>query len=113
MRVAGADTLRLYAPNDDAWPARLTALGDGMPLLLWCYGDPSALNREHATAIAGSRAATAYGAHVAVTLTSDLMREGHAMIGGAAYDIDRAATPSALAEEGTAVVVLAGGVDRP
>jgi len=103
----------IITPEDDEWPARLTALGDCMPLLLWCDGDPSALNREHATAIAGYRAATPYGEHAAMTLTSDLVREGHAIITGAAYGIDGAATRSTIAEEGTAVAVLAGGVDRP
>ncbi|SDZ48335.1 DNA-processing protein DprA [Herbiconiux ginsengi] len=103
----------ILTPEDDTWPARLSALGDAEPLLLWCAGDTSTLNEEQATAITGSRAATSYGEHVAMTLASDLLREGHAIVTGAAYGIDGAATRATLADSGTAIVVLAGGVDRP
>jgi predicted Rossmann fold nucleotide-binding protein DprA/Smf involved in DNA uptake len=30
----------ILTPEDDAWPARVTALGNGMPLLLWCDATP-------------------------------------------------------------------------
>lgn len=103
----------ILTPEDAGWPTRLAALGDAAPLLLWCRGNIEALTSEHATAIAGSRAASSYGEHVAMNLTSDLVANGHVIITGAAYGIDGMATRAALASGGTPVVVLAGGVDRP
>lgn len=103
----------ILTPEADQWPSRLALLGDAMPLLLWCNGTPDALNADHVTAITGSRAASTYGEHVATTLATDLVHEGHAIVTGAGYGIDGAATRATLAAEGTAVVVLAAGVDRP
>jgi DNA processing protein len=103
----------ILTPEDAGWPTRLAALGDTAPLLLWCRGNLEALTAEHATAISGSRAATTYGEHAALNLTSDLVANGHVIITGAAYGIDGMATRATLASGGTPVVVLAGGVDRP
>ncbi|NQX37074.1 DNA-processing protein DprA [Herbiconiux sp. VKM Ac-2851] len=103
----------ILTPEDDAWPAALHDLGDAAPLLLWCDGNPDVLNAERVTAIAGSRAATSYGEHVALSITTDLVAAGHAIVTGAAYGIDGMATRATLANSGTPIVVLAGGVDRP
>lgn len=102
----------ILTPEDAGWPTRLAALGDSAPLLLWCRGNLEALTAERATAFTGSRAATAYGEHATMTLTSDLVADGHVIITGAAYGIGGTATRTALASGGTPVVVLAGGVDR-
>lgn len=102
----------ILTPEDAGWPTRLAALGNTAPLLLWCHGNLEALTAERATAISGSRAATTYGEHVAMNLTSDLVAAGHVIITGAAYGIDGMATRATLASGGTPVVVLAGGVDR-
>jgi DNA processing protein len=103
----------ILTPEDDSWPASLDDLGDAAPVLLWCNGNPDVLNAERVTAIAGSRAATNYGEHIALTLTTDLVAAGHAIVTGAAYGIDGMATRATLASSGTPIVVLAGGVDRP
>ncbi|MCS5735669.1 DNA-processing protein DprA [Herbiconiux daphne] len=102
----------ILTPEDAGWPTRVAALGDAAPLLFWCRGNLEALNSEHSTAISGSRAATTYGEHVAMNLTSDLVANGHVIITGAAYGIDGMATRATLASGGTPAVVLAGGVDR-
>ncbi|NYE18109.1 DNA protecting protein DprA [Microbacterium immunditiarum] len=61
----------------------------------------------------GSRAATSYGEHVATELTTALVERGHAIITGAAYGIEAAATRATLTALGTPIAVLAGGIDRP
>jgi DNA processing protein len=48
-----------------------------------------------------------------MNIASELVAAGHAIITGAAYGIDGMATRATLASNGTAVVVLGGGVDRP
>jgi DNA processing protein len=67
----------------------------------------------HAVAIVGSRAATAYGNHVASGIAVGLADGGWTVVSGAAYGIDAAAHSGALAADGITVAVLACGVDRP
>ncbi|MFT4230855.1 MAG: DNA-processing protein DprA [Microbacterium sp.] len=109
--VAGA---RLLAPYDARWPTPLRDLGAHAPLCLWVRGDLAAPMRfRPAVAIVGARAATSYGEHVAIELSSGLAMRGVAVISGAAYGIDGAAHRAALAAEGATLAFLAGGVDRP
>jgi DNA processing protein len=125
---------RLVVPEDDEWPAlalhsltlavseepaephhpsdRTRALVP--PVALWVRG--SALLGEladRAVAIVGSRAATAYGEHVAGDLAHALTERGWTVVSGGAYGIDAAAHRGALAAEGATVAVLACGIDRP
>lgn len=113
LELAVKHGFTVLTPEDVGWPTRLAALGDATPLLLWCRGNLEALTAEDATALTGSRAATSYGEHVTMNLTSDLVANEHVIITGAAYGIEGMATRIALASGGRPVVVLAGGVDRP
>ncbi|MFB2586991.1 DNA-processing protein DprA [Herbiconiux liukaitaii] len=113
LELTGKHGFAILTPEDAGWPTRLVPLGDTAPLLLWCRGNLEALTAEHATAISGSRAATKYGEHVAMNLTSDVVADGHVIITRAAYGLDGTATRATLVSGGTPVVVLAGGVDRP
>ncbi|OHU09220.1 DNA-processing protein DprA, partial [Mycobacteroides saopaulense] len=61
----------------------------------------------------GTRAATAYGEHMAADLAAGLVERDVAVISGGAYGIDGAAHRAALIAEGTTVAVLAGGIDIP
>ena len=61
--------------------------------------------------VVGSRAATAYGTHVAAELGAGLADAGWAVVSGGAYGIDAAAHRGALAGAGSTVAVLACGVD--
>ncbi|EUA90248.1 DNA recombination-mediator A family protein [Mycobacterium ulcerans str. Harvey] len=61
----------------------------------------------------GTRAATAYGEHMAADLAAGLVERDVAVISGGAYGIDGAAHRAVLIAEGTTVAVLAGGVDIP
>lgn len=113
---------RLITADDDEWPVlAFASFGGGPvrdkpqgrpPLALWAIG-PLRLDQicERAAAIVGTRAATAYGDHVAAELSVGLVERDVAVISGGAYGIDGAAHRAALAAEGMTVAVLAGGVD--
>lgn len=113
---------RLVTPDDDEWPLLAFAAFGGAaaarkpdcraPLVLWAVG-PARLDEiaERATAIVGTRAATAYGELVAADLAAGLVERDMAVVSGGAYGIDGAAHRATLAAEGTTVAVLAGGID--
>ena len=113
---------RLVTPDDDEWPALsfLSFAGAPVrdkpegraPLALWAIG-PLRLDEvaERAVAIVGTRAATAYGEHVAADVSAGLCEEDVAVVSGGAYGIDGAAHRAALSVGGSTVAVLAGGVD--
>lgn len=113
---------RLVTPDDDEWPLLAFAAFDGTapprkpdcraPLALWAMG-PARLDEtaERATAIVGTRAATAYGELVAADLAAGLVERDVAVVSGGAYGIDGAAHRATLAADGTTVAVLAGGID--
>jgi DNA processing protein len=117
----------LLCPGDSGWPTGLDDLervrepGEpefGVPLALWVLGDPgsAAVLAEcdrGGVAVVGSRAATAYGQHVASELACDLAERKWTVVSGAAFGIDAAAHRGALAGGGTTVAVLACGVDIP
>jgi DNA processing protein len=115
---------RLITPDDDEWPyLSFAAFGaedvrrkqDGrVPMVLWAIG-PARLDdiADRAAAIVGTRAATAYGEHMAATLADGLVEHDVAVVSGGAYGIDGAAHRAALAAEGCTVAVLAGGIDVP
>ena len=113
---------RLVTPQDDEWPGLAFASFAGSPvrdkpegrapLALWVIG-PLRLDEvtQQAAAIVGTRAATAYGQHVAADLAAGLAEHDVAVVSGGAYGIDGAAHRAALASDGVTLAVLAGGVD--
>jgi DNA processing protein len=108
--------LSFVIPGDDDWPEGLDDLFDETPAGLWVRGDRSTLhflNTGASVAMVGARAATSYGEHVAMELSSALVQTGAPIVSGAAYGIDGAAHRAALAAGGTTIAFLAGGVDRP
>src|SRR4029077_8927363 len=68
---------------------------------------------HRAAAVVGTRAATAYGEHVAADLAAGLVERDVAVVSGGAYGIDGAAHRAARAADGITASVLAGGVDIP
>jgi len=119
---------RLITPDSDEWPvlafAAFAGLGGdaggrarlcgGPPMVLWALG-PARLDEAalRAVAVVGTRAATAYGEHVAGDLAGGVAERGVAVVSGGAYGIDGAAHRAALDCEGVTVAVLAGGLDVP
>ena len=107
-RVGG----RFLIPGDDEWPSSLDVLTDRLPIGLWVCGpaELTDLGRQ-SVAVVGSRAATAYGEHVAADLSYGLATRGWAVVSGGAYGIDGAAHRGAMAADGVTIAVLACGVD--
>jgi len=114
---------RLITPDGDEWPLAFAAFGGaaatlrprgGPPLVLWALG-PARLDEaaHRAAAVVGTRAATAYGEHVAADLAAGLVERDVAVVSGGAYGIDGAAHRAALAADGITIAVLAGGLDVP
>lgn len=113
---------RLVTPDCAEWPALAFASFAGAavrdkpegrePVALWAIG-PLRIDEiaQRAAAIVGTRAATAYGQHVAAELSAGLAEREVAIVSGGAYGIDGAAHRAALAADGMTVAVLAGGVD--
>jgi DNA processing protein len=81
-------------------------------MVLWALG-PVRLDEtaQRAAAVVGTRAASAYGEHVAADLAAGLAERDVAVVSGGAYGIDGAAHRAALAADGVTVAVLAGGID--
>lgn len=100
----------------DGAPQRLERMGSRAhpPLVLWVTG-PVRLDEitARAAAIVGTRAATAYGEHVAADLAAGLVARDAAVVSGGAFGVDGAAHRAALAAGGPTVAVLAGGIDVP
>jgi DNA processing protein len=115
---------RLITPDSDEWPLlAFAAFGGagatarprgGPPMVLWALG-PVCLDEaaQRAAAVVGTRAASAYGEHMAADLAAGLVERDVAVVSGGAYGIDGAAHRAALAGDGITVAVLAGGLDIP
>jgi DNA processing protein len=100
--------IRLLAPGENGYPARLATLDDAPPLL-GVRGGLEALTRP-IIAIVGSRNASVAGLKFAGQLAHELGDAGFVVISGLARGIDQAAHRASLAS-GT-IAVLAGGHDR-
>ena len=110
LAAHGERGIGLVCPGDPDWPIQLDDLGRARPYALWVRGSQQTL-RTNSVAIIGSRAATAYGTHVAGEIASALAVRGWAITSGAAYGIVAAALRGALAAEGITIAVLACGPD--
>jgi DNA processing protein len=105
--------IRLVIPGDTEWPGQLDVLGDARPWGLWVRGDADLrFACLRSVSVVGTRAATAYGAHVCTELAVALAESGWTVVSGGAYGIDGCAHSGALSADGTTVAVLACGVDQ-
>lgn len=112
-RRARAVGARVIVRHDEGWPTAFAGLGPLMPFALYVCGEAN-LDALWARsgAVVGSRAATAYGSHVAGDIAEAIARAGGTVISGGAYGIDIVAHRTALAIESPSVAVMAGGIDR-
>jgi DNA processing protein len=114
MDLAGfhRDGIRLVCPGDPEWPTQLDALAEARPYALWLRGEADLRYCcLRSVSVVGSRAATAYGAHVGTEMAAALGERGWTVISGGAYGIDGCGHTGALAADGVTVAVLACGVD--
>lgn len=104
---------QFITPEDTLWPNQLNDLNELAPYGLWVRGKLDLLGTlERSVTVTGTRASTAYGNQVTHDLVCAAVDDGIAVVTGAAYGIEAAATRSAIAREGSSVAVLAGGIDR-
>lgn len=104
---------RLVVPTDAEWPGGLDDLRLAAPACLWVLGPVELADAtRRSVALVGSRAASAYGEHVAGELGAGLPDRGVTVVSGGAFGIDATAHRGALAVDGCTVAVLACGVDR-
>jgi DNA processing protein len=94
------------------YPTRLE--GDPQaPAVLFCQGDPSAINRHPTVALVGTRSPTRYGIGVAAQFAADLAAAGVSVVSGLALGIDGAAHEGATTAGAPPIAVVAGGLDDP
>jgi DNA processing protein len=107
------DGIRLVVPGDAEWPGQLDILGDTRPWGLWVRGNADLRYAcLRSVAVVGTRAATAYGAHVCGEMAVTLAERGWTIISGGAYGIDGCAHRGALAVTGVTIAVLPCGLDH-
>jgi len=112
--------LRFIVPGDPEWPPAIDDLAwtevgklGGPPLGLWLSGPANLAELTRSSvALVGSRAATAYGEHVAADLAAGLAESGQVIVSGGAYGIDAAAHRACLALDQPTVAFMAGGLSR-
>lgn len=97
--------------NDLGFPDKLRAIHKP-PGVLYVLGDLKPLTQKTVVSIVGSRAVTTYGKQVTSKLTSELARQGFAIVSGLALGVDGVAHQAALDVGGYTVAVLACGLDR-
>lgn len=82
---------------------------DSPPILLYCKGDVSLLNKE-CLGVVGTRRATKYGKEVCEKMIRDIASENIVIVSGLADGIDTVAHKSCLDVDGKTIAVLAGGL---
>ncbi len=95
--------------EDDAYPAMVKEIED-MPTHLYYKGTPRL--SPAGVAIVGARRCTRPGKEKAVSLATELARQGITVISGMAKGIDSYAHTACLKAGGYTVAVLANGLDR-
>lgn len=102
-------------PGHYAWPLGFDRLPDP-PERLFVNGQLDVLaglnGRQPGVAVVGSRAATGYGEHLAMELSTGLVSRGFTVVSGGAYGIDGMAHRAAIAGDGKTIAFMAGGLDR-
>lgn len=97
----------LLLESDSRYPPLLKQINDP-PLVLFCWGEPAALQKDQ-VAIVGSRRASANGVAIAETFAAELCACGFVATSGLALGIDAAAHRGAIAAGGATIAVQAIG----
>lgn len=121
---------RLVTEDSPDWPAwrllafhqaraRAEAAGLGEqtlvpPFALWTLGEIDLAEAlGFSCAVVGTRASSGYGERIAAEWSAEIGGAGGTVVSGGAYGVDAAAHRGALSAGGTALAVLACGVDVP
>jgi DNA processing protein len=98
----------VIGPTDLRWPFHNDP---EPPLFLHAIGDVDLLSSRPSVAIVGTRRCTSVGRRVAAQLGSNLAEAGVTVISGLAKGIDGAAHAGTLTAGGSAIAVVASGLD--
>jgi DNA processing protein len=109
MAAAARVGARCVVDGDPDYPPALHDL-QSVPLHLWVMGDTAVL-RNRAVSIVGTRRLTTYGERVTRSLTHAFARNGVTVVSGMARGIDSIAHAAAMEAGGRTVAVLGTGVD--
>ena len=84
LRMVEESRIATLIPGDAHWPQALDDLGDRAPFILFVRGAASFLARpwNDLVTVTGSRAASAYGEHVAAELAGDLANRERVLVAG-------------------------------
>lgn len=99
LRMVKESGIATLIPGDAQWPRALDDLGERAPYVLFVRGATSFLARPitDLVTVTGSRAASAYGEHVAGDLAGDLANRERVLVAGGAYGVEAAVHRAVLA----------------
>ncbi|HSX30696.1 MAG TPA: DNA-processing protein DprA [Candidatus Saccharimonadales bacterium] len=98
--------------RQDAYPSQLKQLSSPPKELYYLGADPSEWLSRPRVAMVGSRSVTPYGRQVTERFARELAEHGVVIISGLALGVDAIAHTACLDAGGTAVAVLANGLDH-
>jgi DNA processing protein len=110
LRALERAGIRVVGYGDEAYPARLRALGDAPPVL-YVSGQMDSRD-DHAVAIVGARRASQAARLLTEELSGELASAGFTIVSGLALGVDAAAHRGALLAGGRTIAVLGCGIDR-
>lgn len=97
--------------HDLAFPARLLAIGEDCPAVLYCKGNLDLLKKEKAVAIIGARAADREGNMMAYKLGKEYAEKGYVVVSGLALGCDTSAHRGCLDAGGKTIAIVGNGLD--
>lgn len=103
--------IKTISCQDETYPARLKAISNDAPSLIFLRGDASLLTIEKAVAVIGARAADAQGLDAAFKVGKTFSERGNVIISGLALGCDKAAHEGCLSGEGKTIAIVASGLD--
>lgn len=109
IEQAEKQNCRILSAWDAEYPDLLRTLDDRPPLL-YVRGDPANFSKK-AVAIVGTRSPSPHGEIVTARISAYFARKGWQVVSGLAKGIDTVAHQVTLQESGSAVAVLAHGLD--
>lgn len=106
--------IRVYCPEDDAYPPLLKEIYDP-PRVLFVRGNGDLAELTRAIAVVGSRNCSDYARRMSRRIAKGLAEAGVTVVSGMAFGVDAAAHEGAISSNGrmATIAVLASGVDRP
>ena len=100
---------KIYTPDDKSYPEQLRTLTD-MPLVLFCDGDLSCIDKKVTIGVVGTRNPSFESVKIARKISFDMAQKGAVIISGGAQGIDSASHEGALTAGAPTVCVLGCGL---